>query len=158
MRKSDIIVFGLNFALFIAVLITLFTKTYSATYILVVVNFALIGLYLIMRSLVYKIDSSLFLGVTTILISVLASLFFFTSIPQNNLWPFFVLILAISAFVVGMYFKDKIQLGLFFDFIGIFVVCLLVGLGLINAWWLLLLIPVWIVLSVFIKKTFLIEG
>lgn len=157
MKKTDIFVFTLNFALLISILITLFLKIYNVTFILVVSDFAVIGIYLIVRSLVYKIDSNLFLGTTTLLISILASLFLFTNIDKNILWPFFILILAFSALIVGMYFKDKIQMGLFFDFAGIFVVCLLVALALINAWWLFLLIPVWIVMSVLIKKTFLIE-
>ncbi|MDD4351068.1 MAG: hypothetical protein PHP83_02680 [Clostridia bacterium] len=157
MKKSDIAVFVLNFVLLISILVTLILKVPNITYIFVVSDFALIGIYLIVRSLIYKIDSNLFLGMTTGLISILASLFFFTTIDKGILWPFFILILAFAAFIVGMYFKDKFQIGLFFDFVGIFVVCLLVALSLINAWWLLLLIPIWIVLSVFIKKTFLVK-
>ena len=76
MKKSDIAVFVLNFVLLISILVTLIMKVPNITYIFVVSDFALIGIYLIVRSLIYKIDSNLFLGMTTGLISILASLFF----------------------------------------------------------------------------------
>ena len=103
------------------------------------VNFAIlfIGIYSILYSLMFKLDSSLYYGMLLIFIAITTSYSFVNGIEFYFFYPFYILCVAFSHFTVFVFFRQIIH---FKVFVFLIIECiLLIGYksNLIN--WLLLI-------------------
>lgn len=137
----NIVCFVLDF-LPLPVDINFFTYSFPASLIL-------IGLLLMIRAFTLKLDSSLFIGVVSLLggvlniLSKLGSKFWNWDV--NQFWPYYLFALAIASLVTAIYFKDKFQVKLFFLFLGFGFIVLLFVQHLIVLWVMIVLLVVWFV-------------
>lgn len=103
------------------------------------VSLMLIGLLLIARSVMLKLDSSLFIGVLIFLFGVLNMLLYFGQLYNwltvRMIVPFYLFAVAISSLITALYFKDKLQLKLFVLFLGFGGITLLFAFKVIGLWW-----------------------
>lgn len=135
----NIVCFVLDF-LPLPVDINFFTYSFPASLILV-------GLLLIIRAFTLKLDSSLFIGIVSLLggvlniLSKLGSKFWAWDI--NQFWPYYLFALAIASLVTAIYFKDIFQVKLFFLFLGFGFIVLLFVQHLIVLWVMIVLLIVW---------------
>lgn len=135
----NIVCFVLDF-LPLPVDINFFTYSFPASLIL-------IGLLLMIRAFTLKLDSSLFIGVVSLLggvlniLSKLGSKFWNWDV--NQCWPYYLFALAIASLVTAIYFKDKFQVKLFFLFLGFGFIVLLFVQHLIVLWVMIVLLIVW---------------
>lgn len=135
----NIVCFVLDF-LPLPVDINFFTYSFPASLILV-------GLLLIIRAFTLKLDSSLFIGIVSLLggvlniLSKLGNKFWAWDI--NQFWPYYLFALAIASLVTAIYFKDKFQVKLFFLFLGFGFIVLLFVQHLIVLWVMIVLLIVW---------------
>lgn len=137
----NIICFVLDF-LPLPVDINFFTYSFPASLIL-------IGLLLIIRAFSLKIDSSLFIGIVSLLGGVLNILSKlgdkFWGWDVNQFWPYYLFAFALASLVTALYFKDKLQLKLFILFLGFGLIVLLFVKHLIVLWLFIVLMVVWFV-------------
>lgn len=95
-----------------------------------------IGLYAIIYSALFKLDSALYYGTLLILISLTTSYAYINTIVFSMFYPYYILCIAISHFTVFVFFRQIIHFKLF---AFLLIECiLLIGFkaNLIN-WWLL---------------------
>ena len=113
------------------------------------VSLILIGLLLIVRSVNYKIDSSLFFGVILMLFGVLNLVLYFGQtkfgMDPNELWPYYLFAVAVGSFVTYVVFKDKIQFKIFILFLGFGLITLLFVRHLLILWVYITLMIVWFI-------------
>jgi len=109
------------------------------------VSLILIGLLLSVRAFNYKIDSSLFFGVSLLGFGVLNLVLYFTDISPKQFWPYYLFVLALASIITGVYFKDKLQFKLFILFLGFGLISLLFVQNLIKLWLFITIMIVWFV-------------
>lgn len=117
-----------------------------------IIIFLILSLFLILRGLIYKIDTNLYFGIL-LLISPIVQLLIYANYTQYFyicLSIFFVLTL--SSFCVWKYFKDKSHKNLFFVFLGEFLIFLLpICLTKIKFYILILLSGLWFILNLIVN-------
>lgn len=110
------------------------------------VSLILIGILLINRSVIYKLDSSMFFGVTLMLtggIDLLQKLS--PTITTWHVWPYYLISIAVASLTTAIYYKDKLQIKLFALFLGFGLLSVLFTNNLIVLWLYILLMVVWFV-------------
>ncbi len=110
------------------------------------VSLILIGILLINRSVIYKLDSSMFFGVTLMLtggIDLLEKLS--KSINSVHVWPYYFFAIAVASLITAIYYKDKLQTKLSVLFFGFGAISLLFVHDLIALWLFITLMIVWFV-------------
>lgn len=100
------------------------------------------GFTLIVRGFRYKIDSSLFLGVTILSFGVVATMTHFTSWGYLDLWQYVLLGASLASFITGIYFKVNAQKKLSILFLCLFVLAFLFQIDLYNFWVMLIAMAV----------------
>ena len=137
----NVICFILDF-LPLPVDINFFTYSFPASLIL-------IGLLLIIRGFSLKMDSSLYIGIVSLLGGVLNIL---SKIGDklwnwdiNQFWPYYLFAFALASLVTALYFKDKLQIKLFILFLGFGLIVLLFVQHLIVLWLMIVLLVVWFI-------------
>lgn len=114
------------------------------------VSLILIGILLIIRSVTYKIDSSMFLGSVMLFCGAL-NLFdhIFYTVSHQDLTvqtiPYYLFGLAVSSLITALYFKAKIHFKLFILFMGFGFITLLHIRNLIPLWLMIVLMIVWFI-------------
>lgn len=114
------------------------------------VSLLLIGLLLLVRSVTYKLDSSMFIGILFIGLGLI-QLFLnigtrYWGITINQFWPYYLFAVALSSLITGLYFKDKLQMKLFILFVGFGFFTLMYVQNVITILWLyVVLMIVWFV-------------
>lgn len=113
------------------------------------VSLVLIGILLINRSVMLKLDSSMFLGIILFLCGILNGVLYFGqtyfSLDINQLWPYYLFAVAIASFCTAIYYKDKLQAKLFVLFLGFGILTLLFVQKLIVLWLFIVLMVCWAV-------------
>lgn len=113
------------------------------------VTLMLMGILLLIRAVKLKLDSSMFISIILFFMGVLNAVSYFGQVyfnlDTNQLWPYYLFALAISSFVTGIYFKDKLQLKLFILFLGFGLITLVFVQSLINLVWFIILMVLWFV-------------
>lgn len=103
------------------------------------VSLMLIGLLLVARAVMLKLDSGMFIGVLLFLFGVLNMLLYFGQLYNwltvRIIVPFYLFAVAISSLITALYFKDKLQLKLFILFLGFGGITLLFSYKMIGLWW-----------------------
>ena len=110
------------------------------------VSLVLIGILLINRSIIYKIDSSMFFGVTLLLtggIDLLEKLS--KSINTIHVWPYYLFAIAVASLITAIYYKDKLQTKLCVLFFGFGAISLLFANKIIVLWFYITLMIIWFV-------------
>lgn len=110
------------------------------------VSLILIGILLINRSVIYKIDSSMFFGVILALtggIDLLEKLS--KSITTWHVWPYYLISIAVASLVTAICYKDKLQIKLFVLFLGFGLISIIFANNLIVLWLYIVLMVVWFV-------------
>lgn len=122
------------------------------------VSLMLIGLLLFNRAVTLKLDSSMFIGTLLFEFGVLNMLLYF---GQTYNWltiiqivPYYIFAVAVANIITGLYFKDKLQLRLFFLFLGFGLITLLFAENLLILGWYIALMVVWFI-GYFIVNTIL---
>lgn len=122
--------------------INFFTYSFPASLVI-------IGLLLMIRGFSLKMDSSLFIGIVSLLggvLNVLSKLG--VKLWQwdiNQFWPYYLFAVAIASLVTAIYFKDRLQLKLFFLFLGFGLIVLLFVQNIIVLWLMIVLLVVWFI-------------
>lgn len=101
------------------------------------------GIYMMLKSFIFKIDGSLFVGAILLSVSLLTVLYLFTSISRQWLWPWWVLVIPVASALVGVLYRDKRLIDLCLYLVGVFVCCLFVPFGVMSPIWLFVVIPSW---------------
>lgn len=136
----NVICFILDFLPF-PVDINFFTYSFPASLIL-------IGLLLIARGFSLKLDSSLFIGIVSLLggalniLSKLGDRFWDWDI--NQFWPYYLFAFALASLITAIHFKDKLQFKLFILFLGFGLIVLLFVQHIIVLWLMIVLLVVWV--------------
>ena len=113
------------------------------------VSLLLIGVLLVIRSVNYKIDSSMFFGVALFGMGLInmAQYFGFAyfNLDLNQLWPYYFFALALASIATALYYKSKTQMKLFILFLGFGMISLLFVQKLIVLWAFITLLITWFV-------------
>ena len=118
------------------------------------VTLILIGIMLAIRAFSLKIDSSLFFGVVLFCCGVLNIVIYFAKLPTSQMWPYYFFAVSIGSIITAIYFKDKLQIKIFFLTLGFGLITLLFVQHLIKLWLMIVLVVVWFVLY-FVVNTLL---
>lgn len=110
------------------------------------VSLILIGILLINRSIIYKLDSSMFFGVTLLLTSTIDLIEKLSkSITSWDVWPYYIVSIAIASLITAICYKDKLQIKLFALFLGFGLLSILFTTGVLVLWLYITLMIVWFV-------------
>ena len=110
------------------------------------VSLTLIGILLINRSVIYKLDSSMFFGIVLMLIGGLDLLEkLSTTITTWHIWPYYLIAVSFASLVTAIYYKDKLQMKLFILFLGFGLISIVFANNLIVLWLYIVLMIVWFV-------------
>lgn len=114
------------------------------------VTLILIGLLLIARAVTFKLDSSMFIGILSLMLGILNGFSYIGyitfSLDVNQLWPYYLFAISIASFVTGLYFKSKLQLKLFILFLLFGLITLLfVQKLIILVWYIVLMVLVFVI-------------
>lgn len=110
------------------------------------VSLVLIGILLIIRAVNFKLDSSMFFGVTLLLtggIDLVEKLS--SSINSVHVWPYYLFAVAIASLITAIYFKDKLQTKLCVLFFGFGLISVLFSNEIIVLWLYITLMIIWFV-------------
>lgn len=122
------------------------------------VSLMLIGLLLFNRAVTLKLDSSMFIGTLLFEFGVLNMLLYFGQtynwLNMLQIVPYYIFAVAVANIITGLYFKDKLQLRLFFLFLGFGLITLLFSENLLILGWYIALMVVWFI-GYFIVNTIL---
>ena len=114
------------------------------------VSLMLIGLLLLTRAVTLKLDSSMFIGVLLFLFGVLNMVLYFGQtynwITTFQIVPYYLFAVSLANIVTGVYFKDKLQMKLFFLFLGFGIITLLFSFNLLKLWWYVSVMIAWFVI------------
>lgn len=94
---------------------------------------------LMVKVFIFRSDSSLWLAVCLLLISVAIVLFEVQSLTFKNYWPAIFIVIALPSLVTGLVFKEIYQIKLFFGMVYASVPGFLFSLDVLNVWWALLI-------------------
>ncbi len=110
------------------------------------VSLVLIGILLIIRSVNYKFDSSMFFGIILLLTGGLDLVEKLSNtINSVHIWPYYLIAIAIASLVTSIYFKDKLQAKLCVLFLGFGLISILFANQLMPLWLFIVLMIVWFV-------------
>lgn len=110
------------------------------------VSLILIGILLINRSVIYKLDSSMFFGVTLLLTSTIDLVEKLSnSITTWDVWPYYIISIAIASLVTAICYKDKLQIKLFALFLGFGIISILFTIKILVLWLYIVLMIAWFV-------------
>lgn len=110
------------------------------------VSLTLIGILLINRSVIYKLDSSMFFGIVLMLIGGLDLLEKLSAtITTWHIWPYYLIAVSLASLVTAIYYKDKLQMKLFTLFLGFGLISIIYANNLIMLWLYIVLMIVWFV-------------
>ena len=115
------------------------------------VSLMLIGLLLITRSVMLKLDSSMFIGIILFWFGVFNALQYFaivfdwSIVTTKRIIPYYLFAISFSSLTTGLYFKEKLQLKLFVLFLGFGIITLLFSLNLLRLWWYISIMIAWFV-------------
>ena len=110
------------------------------------VSLTLIGILLINRSVIYKLDSSMFFGIVLMLIGGLDLLEKLSAtITTWHIWPYYLIAVSLASLVTAIYYKDKLQMKLFALFLGFGLISIIYANNLIVLWLYIVLMIVWFV-------------
>ena len=110
------------------------------------VSLTLIGILLINRSVIYKLDSSMFFGIVLMLIGGLDLLEKLSAtITTWHIWPYYLIAVSLASLVTAIYYKDKLQMKLFALFLGFGLISIIYANNLIMLWLYIVLMIVWFV-------------
>lgn len=110
------------------------------------VSLTLIGILLIIRSVNFKIDSSMFFGITLMITGVIDLVEKLSkTITTAHIWPYYLFAIAVASLVTAIYFKDKLQTKLCVLFFGFGLISVLFANKLIVLWLYITLMIVWFV-------------
>lgn len=119
-------------------------NTFSFLGICFALTMLVYGFCLIVRGVRFKIDSSLFLGISIFVFGVISTMTYFTPWGYFKLWHYLLLGMSLASFVTGIYFKTNVQKKLAILFLGAFVLAFLFQISLYNVWIMLILMAVWL--------------
>lgn len=110
-------------------------------------GFIILALFLILRGLIYKIDTNLYFGIL-LLASPIIQIMLYLNVINYILYSIVIFILlAFGSFVVWKHFKDLTHKKAFFVFLGEIVILLIAFyLTNISFWYLILVTGIWFVL------------
>ena len=149
-KKSKILYFSVLLVNVVCFILDLLPINFPFFRISFGVSLILIGLLLIVRARMLKLDSSLFIGTLLFLFGGLNLFLYFgqlyLGIDMNQLWPYYLFAVAISSLVTFLYFKDRLQFKIFLLFVGFGLITLLFVRGLIVLWLFITLMIVWFIL------------
>ena len=120
-------------------------NTFSFLGICFALTMLVYGFCLIVRGVRFKIDSSLFLGISIFVFGVISTMTYFTPWGYFRLWHYLLLGMSLASFVTGIYFKTNVQKKLAVLFLGAFVLAFLFQISLYNVWIMLILMSVWLI-------------
>ncbi len=144
MRKTFDIVFSvISVALLAMLIVALCIDNTLIFHIFIVAYIGVAGIYMTLKSFIFKIDGSLFTGALLMAVSLVTALYLFTSISRQWLWPWWVMALPVASALVGVLYRDKRLIDLCLYSVGVFVCCLFVPFGIMSAMWLFVTIPSW---------------
>jgi len=110
------------------------------------VSLTLIGILLINRSVIYKLDSSMFFGIILALTGVLDLVEKLTkTITTAHIWPYYLIAIGIASLVTAICYKDKLQRKLCFLFFGFGLISILFANNLMPLWLFITLMVIWFV-------------
>lgn len=113
------------------------------------VSLMLIGLLLITRAVMLKLDSSLFIGSLLLFLGVLNMLLYFGQLygwlTVKLIIPYYLFAIALASLITGIYFKHKLQIKIFSLFLGFGLITLLFSLNLLLLVWYIVVMIVWFV-------------
>lgn len=110
------------------------------------VSLILIGILLINRSVIYKLDSSMFFGVTLLLTSSIDLVEKLSKkITTWDVWPYYIISISIASLITAICYKDKLQIKLFALFLGFGLISVLFTTGILVLWLYITLMIVWFV-------------
>ena len=110
------------------------------------VSLTLIGILLIIRSVNFKIDSSMFFGVTLALTGTIDLIEKLSkNISTSHIWPYYLFAISIASLVTAIYYKDKLQTKLCVLFFGFGLISVLFANNLMPLWLFITLMIVWFV-------------
>jgi len=144
-KKSKILYYTVLLVNVVCFILSLLPINFPFFRISFAVSLLLIGLLLIVRAFNYKIDSSLFFGVSLFCFGILNMVLYFADFPANQYWPYYLFSLALASIITGIYFKDKLQLKLFVLFLGFGLISLLFVQELINLGWFIGFMIAWFI-------------
>lgn len=110
------------------------------------------GLSLIIRGFCFKIDSSLFLGISIFSFGIISILTYFTPYGYADLWQYILLGIGVACFITGFYFKLPAQKKLTVLFLGLFVIALCFQFDLYRWWVMLIIMLAWIIVFILINN------
>jgi len=156
-KKSKILYYTVLLVNIVCFILDLLPINFPFFRISFAVTLFLIGLLLIVRSVTYKIDSSMFFGVSLFCFGILNAVMYFTNFATAQFWPYYLFAVALASLITGLYYKDKLQFKLFILFFGFGMISLLFVQKLIVLWLFITLMIVWfigyfIINSVLFKK------
>lgn len=144
MRKIfDIIFSVISVTLLAMLIVALCVDSALLFHIFIVAYIGMAGIYMTLKSFIFKIDGSLFVGAILLSVSLVTALYLFTSIPRQWLWPWWVMVPPVASALVGVLYRDKRLIDLSLYSVGVFVCCLFVPFGIMSAIWLFVTIPSW---------------
>lgn len=120
-------------------------NTFSYLGICFALTMLVYGICLIVRGVRFKIDSSLFLGVTILVFGVISIMTYFTPWGYFDLWHYIILGAGLASLIAGIYFKSAGLKKLTILFVGLFVFALLFQINLYKWWVMLIIMLVWII-------------
>ena len=144
-KKSKILYFsilGVNLACFILDLLPINFPFFRISFS---VTMMLIGALLFARAVTFKLDSSMFLGISFFICGVLNGLMYFMDLNQNIFWPYYIFAFSLASLVTSIYFKEKVMLKVFLLLLGFGVITLCFTMGWIKFWLMITLLVVWFV-------------
>jgi len=114
--------------------------------------FSALAIYLILRGLVFKIDTNLYLGIVLLASPISQILLYFECFDIFSFMLVCSIVLSLASLVVWKYFKDKSHKLLFFVFVGeIVIFSIPFCLTKFNIWYLIVIAICWLVLVTIIN-------
>ena len=113
------------------------------------VSLMLIGLLLFTRAISLKLDSSMFIGTLLFCFGILNMLLYFGQtynwLTTLHVLPYYLISVAVSSLITGLYFKERLQIKIFILFLGFGLITLLFSLNLLILGWYIGLMAAWFV-------------
>lgn len=151
--KSNLLYMILIVGLFVCLAFDIFVQS-SISYLgtAYFVLFCILSTFLIIRGLIYKIDSNVYFGILLLLSPIIQTLIYFEINNYAMYCCCSFAILSLASLVAWKYFKDERHKIIFFIFSGEIVVFLLpFCLTKISFWYLIILAIVWCIFVIVAK-------
>ena len=113
------------------------------------VSLMLIGLLLITRAVMIKLDSSMFIGLILFFLGILNMFLYFGQLygwlTVKLIIPYYLFAISLASLITGIYFKHKLQYKIFILFLGFGLITLLFSLNLLSLVWYIVVMVAWFV-------------